>query len=380
MEPSASANAGAPSLARALDDARALIASAWERNERPSYLLVQPRLCTRWSPSRSSANPLVAAPCGCSACWSSAPLASPTARSRWLNTMHYRQVGTTDLRISEIGFGTGDNAGLMVLGNHDERRAAVRRALDLGITYFDTSPDYGKGRAEVQLGEVLHELGAHPVITTKVEIMPEHLGMIALRVRESVEDSLRRLQLTSVDIVQIHNPPAASRDTRIRMWTPLTVADVLGVGGALEALRQLRNAGMRYLGLACEAAEPQAVKELLDTGEFSMINVWYNLLNPTADGTRVATLDGALDYGGIIEYAQHRGVGVAVIRPLAAGALTRQAQGLEGRHPLAFRSPWVARWTATCAKCARPVRSTSWCATTAAWPRPRTASCSSTRA
>jgi L-glyceraldehyde 3-phosphate reductase len=105
--------------------------------------------------------------------------------------MHYRQVGTTDLRISEIGFGTGDNAGLMVLANHDERRAAVRRALDLGITYFDTSPDYGKGRAEVQLGEVLRELGAHPIITTKVEIMPEHLGMIALRVRESVEDSRR---------------------------------------------------------------------------------------------------------------------------------------------------------------------------------------------
>jgi aryl-alcohol dehydrogenase-like predicted oxidoreductase len=250
--------------------------------------------------------------------------------------MHYRQIGTTDLRVSEIGFGTGDNAGLMVLANHDHRREAVRRALELGITYFDTSPDYGKGRAEVQLGEALRELDAHPTITTKVEIMPEHLGMIALRVRESVEASLRRLQLPAVDIVQIHNPPAARHDPSIRLWTPVTVDDVLGPGGALEALRQLQAEGkVRYLGLACESAESEAVKELLDTGEFSMINVWYNLLNPTAGATLPAALDGVHDYGGIIDYAYQKGVGVAVIRPLAAGALTRQAQGLEGRHPLA---------------------------------------------
>jgi aryl-alcohol dehydrogenase-like predicted oxidoreductase len=250
--------------------------------------------------------------------------------------VRYRQIGSTDLRISEIGLGTGDNAGLMVLANHEQRREAVQRALELGITYFDTSPDYGKGRAEVQLGEALRELDAHPVITTKVEIMPEHLGMIALRVRESVEGSLRRLQLPSVDIVQIHNPPAAQHNTSIRVWTPVTVDDVLGAGGALEALRQLRAEGkVRYLGLACESAEPDAVKQLLDTGEFSIINVWYNLLNPTAAATFPARADGLHEYGGLIDYAHRLGVGVAVIRPLAAGALTRQAQGLEGRHPRA---------------------------------------------
>jgi aryl-alcohol dehydrogenase-like predicted oxidoreductase len=250
--------------------------------------------------------------------------------------MRYRQIGTTELRISEIGFGTGDNAGLMVLANHEQRREAVRRALELGITYFDTSPDYGKGRAEVQLGEALRELDAHPVITTKVEIMPEHLGMIALRVRESVEASLRRLQLGAVDIVQIHNPPSAQHTTSIRVWTPVTVDDVLGPGGALEALRQLRDEGkVRYLGLACESAEPDVVKRLLDTGEFSIINVWYNLLNPTAGVALRAPHDSVHDYGGIIDYAHQKGLGVAVIRPLAAGALTRQAQGLEGRHSLA---------------------------------------------
>jgi L-glyceraldehyde 3-phosphate reductase len=64
-----------------------------------------------------------------------------------------------------------------------------------------------------------------------------------------------------------------------------------------------------------------------------MINVWYNLLNPSA-GATIERFTGH-DYGRIIDHARARGVGVAVIRPLAAGALTRQAQGIEGRHPLA---------------------------------------------
>lgn len=250
--------------------------------------------------------------------------------------MRYRQVGNTDLRLPEIGFGTGDNAGLMVLADAPTRRAAVKRALELGVTYFDTSPDYGKGRSEVHLGDTLAELGETATITTKVEIMPEHLGMIGRRVEDSVRESLFRLGLPSVDVVQIHNPPSSQHDTSIRQWTPITVQDMLGPGGALEALKRLRDQGkVRYLGFACERAEPHAVKELLDTGEFHLINVWFNLLNPTAGVRTRADLEVMDNYGQIIDYAHERGVGVAVIRPLAAGALTRQAYTSEGRHPLA---------------------------------------------
>jgi L-glyceraldehyde 3-phosphate reductase len=137
-------------------------------------------------------------------------------------------------------------------------------------------------------------------------------------------------------VVEIHNPPAAQHRTSVRRWTPVTVADVLEPGGALEALKRLRDQGkVRYFGFACERAEADAVKELLDTREFHLINVWFNLLNPTAGVRPPEGLSVSEDYGQIIDYANERGVGVAVIRPLAAGALTRQAQGVEGRHPLA---------------------------------------------
>ncbi len=94
--------------------------------------------------------------------------------------MKYREVGNTGMRISEIGFGTGDNAGLMVKGTFEQQVEAVESALDLGINYFDTSPDYGKGIAETNIGKLMREIGFRPYLTTKVEVMPDELDLPGL--------------------------------------------------------------------------------------------------------------------------------------------------------------------------------------------------------
>ncbi len=93
--------------------------------------------------------------------------------------MQYRTMGTTGLQVSEIGFGTGGTAGLMTAGSFKEQLQAVSRAMELGINYFDTAPDYGDGISESNLGKVLKELGVRPIITTKVEVRAENLGDIA---------------------------------------------------------------------------------------------------------------------------------------------------------------------------------------------------------
>ena len=67
--------------------------------------------------------------------------------------MKTRRVGSTDLILSEIGFGCGGNAGLMVRGDAAEQRRAIAYALEIGITYFDNAPDYGNGAAEEALGQ-----------------------------------------------------------------------------------------------------------------------------------------------------------------------------------------------------------------------------------
>ena len=203
--------------------------------------------------------------------------------------MKYRPLGPTGLQISEIGFGCGDNAGLIVRATPEERRRAVDRALGLGINYFDTSPDYGKGLSETNLGQALREAGARPIITTKVEIMPDQVDDIAGAVVRSVEGSLQRLGMDFVDIVQIHNPPAARRNPEVAGWMPVSAEDMLGPRGALEGLQRVQREGKaRFLGFACEHAEAIAVYQLLDSGYVQTINVWYDLLNPTAGDAAAA--------------------------------------------------------------------------------------------
>ncbi|MFM1813639.1 MAG: hypothetical protein RLZ98_334, partial [Pseudomonadota bacterium] len=210
-----------------------------------------------------------------------------------------------------------------------------------GINYFDTSPDYGKGKAETNLGRALKVLKPKGVlVSTKVEIMPEDMpeagGSIEDKIVRSVDASLERLQLDAIDVLMIHNPPRLVHDPKAAHWIPLTKEDFLGP--CLEGLEKVRAAGKaRHFGFTCENAEAAATKSLLDTGHFGVINCWYNIVNPTAG----LQMPPGVEYGrhydnydGIITHAGKCDVGVAVIRPLSGGALTPQVveQGAAGRH------------------------------------------------
>jgi aryl-alcohol dehydrogenase-like predicted oxidoreductase len=252
-------------------------------------------------------------------------------------TVEYRQVGHTELRVSEIGFGCGGNAGLMVRGSPDEQRQVVERAVELGINYFDNAPDYGNGLAEENLGQVLKELKLRPVITSKVEVRHTDLGDIAGHVVRSTEESLTRLGVDYLDILQIHNGPAPSPPKlQGRAYTQLWIEDYLRPGGALEGLQRVVHEGKaRYLGFICRGDDAYQVRQLLDTHLFQMINVPYTLLNPTAGMARPVGLDVDRDFGRVIDYAYAQGVGTAIYSPLAGGFLTDHSVAGGERHPLA---------------------------------------------
>ena len=241
--------------------------------------------------------------------------------------MRYRTVPGTALRVSEIGFGCGGNAGLMVRGEAAEQAQVVGRALELGITYFDTAPDYGNGAAELALGRALRAAAAErPVIATKVEIRREDLPDIAGHVVRSTQQSLHRLRVERIDVLQIHNgpaatPPAMENGDYHKLW----IEHFLGPRGALEGLRRVREAGLAaYLGFGCRGGDGPELGRLLATGMFRMINVPYNLLNQTAGGGSVR-LPGGPDYADALGAALRAGCGVAVYSPLAGGFLAGSA-------------------------------------------------------
>ena len=145
--------------------------------------------------------------------------------------MRYRPMGDTGVMVSEIGFGTGDNAGLLVRGTPQDQHRTFERALELGINYWDTSPDYGDhvGLAETNIGKLMKEFQVRPIITTKVEVMPNDLDDVAGAVERSLENSLKRLDTDWVDVLQIHNPPALETDTTVSGWIHLGMKDYLAL-------------------------------------------------------------------------------------------------------------------------------------------------------
>jgi aryl-alcohol dehydrogenase-like predicted oxidoreductase len=233
--------------------------------------------------------------------------------------MQYRTIGKTGVRISEIGFGCGNNAVLMVKAPYDEQVKAVRHALDRGINFFDTAFAYGLGKSEENLGRILNELGANPIISTKIRLEADAVDDVKAATIRAVEAGLARLKRDRVDFVQLHTRVTLERGTGKRF--SLAPKDVLGPNGVIDGFKATRDRGkVDHFGFS-GLGDPKALHELVDSGQFHGFQCYYNLLNPSA-GQPVPAGFSALDYGLILDRAAAKGMGAFVIRVLAAGALT----------------------------------------------------------
>ena len=242
--------------------------------------------------------------------------------------MLYRTLGNTGLKVSEIGFGCGNNAVLMVRATYEEQSRAVKRALDLGINYFDTAFAYGLGKSEENLGKILNALGAEPVVSTKIRLEPA--ADLKAATIHAVEAAIGRLKRKSVDLIQLHNRVVSERVSGKR-FSP-TPDDILEPGGVLDGFKEMRAQGkVKFFGFS-GLGDPAALHELIASGEFHSVQAYYNLLNPSA-GQPVPQGFSALDYRLLIDRAAQTGMAVAVIRVLAAGALTSNPEAGGGSSP-----------------------------------------------
>ena len=233
--------------------------------------------------------------------------------------MNYRPLGTTGLSVSELSFGAGPVSGLMTGDSFEHQRAVVARALELGINWFDTAAGYGAGRSEDNLGRVLESLRpTQPFhVATKVRLMLNGESDLRPMVDASVRESLRRLRMSRVTLLQIHNSITPRRGDEP---TSITPDDVLGPQGILAALNDLRDEGLvDHFGLT-GIGHGDSLRLVLRSGSFSTIQAPFNLLNPSA---LIAVPDdfAETNYGGFLREAFELGIGIFAIRVFAAGAL-----------------------------------------------------------
>lgn len=231
--------------------------------------------------------------------------------------MEYAQLGRTGLTVSRAGFGGGGIG--QVWGSTDEQEAiaAVHRALDLGITFFDVAPSYGDGKAEEALGKALAGRAEPVVVATKVRLRANEMDDVAGAVQRSVETSLRRLRRDSVDVLHVHNRFTEGRGEAA---DSLSGDDVLGP--VLDAYQSVRQAGKtRFIGLSAMDHHVPTMRRIIASNEYDTVLAYYNLLNWTAQDPPPPGAD-LFDNGQIIPQARSLNMGVIGIRSHAAGALT----------------------------------------------------------
>jgi L-galactose dehydrogenase/L-glyceraldehyde 3-phosphate reductase len=252
--------------------------------------------------------------------------------------MEYRVLGKTGIKVSEIGFGCGNVGGLMIRGSHDEQVEAVSRALELGIDYFDTAPSYGDGRSEINLGRVLEELSPNVTVATKVRIGAEDLDDIQGAVERSLEVSLKRLRMDSVDVLQLHS--RVSKDRNSEEWSgAIGLEDVLGDSGVVDAFDSVRSRGLtRFIGFT-GIGETEALHRVVESGRLDVVQAYFNMINPSA-GWGVPDGFTGYDFRRLIDRASDRGMGIAAIRVMAAGALGG-VRAREGHATPVVRGPMV---------------------------------------
>ena len=121
--------------------------------------------------------------------------------------MEYNILGETDLRISKLSFGASSLGSVFRPVDEDDAIGAVHTALDLGINFIDVSPYYGNTVAETVLGKALEGIDRDTyILATKVGRYGETVfDFSATRVLDSIRESLHRLKLDHIDLIQCHD-------------------------------------------------------------------------------------------------------------------------------------------------------------------------------
>ncbi|RSL30319.1 aldo/keto reductase [Salibacterium salarium] len=209
--------------------------------------------------------------------------------------MRYRQLGNTDLNVSELSFGTWAIGGAWGETNDKEALKGLERAMEEGVNFFDTADVYGDGHSEELLAKATKGKEDQIHIASKF-CRAGNIHDPATYSEESVttycENTLKRLGRERLDLYQIHCPPI----------------DILKDGKVFHALDKLQQQGkIRHYGVSVETVEEGLL--CLENPNVRALQVIFNIF-------RQKPLEQ------LLPQAKEQGVGILTRLPLASGLLT----------------------------------------------------------
>lgn len=209
--------------------------------------------------------------------------------------MNYRQLGNTELRISEVSFGTWGVGGDWGYSSDNEALNGLARAMEQGVNFFDTADVYGSGHAEELLAKATRGKEDTVHIATKfcrAGDIHDPKTYSEEQVRAYCEASLRRLNRERIDLYQVHCPPPA----------------ILHDGQVFSVLDKLKDEGkIRHYGVSVESVEEGLF--CLGVPGVKALQVIFNLFRQKPGEE-------------LLPRAESAGVGILARLPLASGLLT----------------------------------------------------------
>jgi predicted aldo/keto reductase-like oxidoreductase len=207
-----------------------------------------------------------------------------------------RRLGRTGLMISEVCLG----------GSPLPAWPLFLEIIERGVNYVDSSVSYQNGNAERQVGRMLKTLGRGKAFAaTKFHLRG---SWSEASIISSVETSLKRLDVETIDVLLIHGPedPDHLVDDRVL--------------GAFEKLA--RQGKYRFKGFSCHANHAAMVRRAADSGVYDMIQLGYNVFDIDRPRAKVEVYDDYLEASGLrglIRLATSRGMGVIAMKTLKVG-------------------------------------------------------------
>ncbi len=226
--------------------------------------------------------------------------------------MQYRRIGKTAMEVSALSFGASSLGGVFHSIKEQEAIEAVFMAIDCGMNFIDVSPYYGHYKAETVLGKALKQIPRNKYyLSTKVGRYGKDgvntWDYSAKRAVESVYESMERLNVEHIDLINVHDIEFANLEQVAKETVP--------------ALVELREKGVvSYVGITdLQLENLKWVVENVEEGSIdSILNFCHNCLND----------DKLTDF---LDFFEERGIGVINASPLSMGLLSQR--GIPDWHP-----------------------------------------------
>ena len=242
--------------------------------------------------------------------------------------MKKNKLGRTGLDISQVILGGGWVGGLFIDPKYETMEKAIEFSIESGINWIDTAESYSDGQSEKNIGDLLSSLSGENKlqVSSKARLDPTSSETFESQLDRKLDNSLKRLKLDKLELYQLHNKITLEESDET-----LTSAQILKTNSVSEIMEKIKEDGrVDSIGFTA-LGDTVPIKDVVNTGSFDTVQIYYNLLNPTANFYDKGLWNDH-DFSGLISDCQKQNMGIMGIRIFAAGLLATDLRPVSYTH------------------------------------------------